>query len=105
MVPTSDFSGLTSCAWALARAAAIVPIVSLERCMTTAFRLKKIKANRAGFGALSADAMADCFFGVLRHQCFQFGLGPLMLQKGLSGAAEYTRKLRPRIRRAHVDNP
>src|SRR6516225_3233856 len=32
MVPTSDFSGLTSCACALARAAAIVPIVSLQRC-------------------------------------------------------------------------
>src|SRR5437764_11291738 len=33
IVPTSDFSGLISWAWALARAAAIVPIVSLERCM------------------------------------------------------------------------
>jgi hypothetical protein len=33
-VPTSDFSGLTSWAWALASAAAIVPIVSLERSST-----------------------------------------------------------------------
>jgi hypothetical protein len=28
IVPTNDFSGLTSCAWALAKAAAIVPIVT-----------------------------------------------------------------------------
>ena len=36
MVATDDFSGLTSCAWALAKAAAIVPMVSLERCMRQA---------------------------------------------------------------------
>jgi hypothetical protein len=31
LVATSDFSGLTGCAWALASAAAKVPILSLER--------------------------------------------------------------------------
>jgi hypothetical protein len=46
MVPTRDFSGLTSSACALARAAAIVPIVSLERC-TAALHLEQIKADGA----------------------------------------------------------
>ena len=44
-MPTSDFSGLTSWACAFANAAAIVPIVSLERC--TAILNQKIKADRA----------------------------------------------------------
>ena len=38
MVATSDFSGLVSSNWALARATAMVAIVSLERCMAAAFR-------------------------------------------------------------------
>jgi hypothetical protein len=33
IVAVSDFSGLVSSAWALARAAAIAPIESLDRCM------------------------------------------------------------------------
>src|SRR5215470_25532 len=44
MAPTSDFSGLTSWACALAKAAAIVPIISLDRCMTT-LHLKEIEAD------------------------------------------------------------
>jgi hypothetical protein len=44
IVPTNDFSGLTSCACALASAAAIVPIVSLERCMTTP-RIEQVEAD------------------------------------------------------------
>src|SRR5205823_8192951 len=41
----------------------------------------------------------------LRHQCFQLGFGPLVLQKGLPRAAENPREFRPRIRRAHIDDP
>ena len=42
MVATSDFSGLVSSPWALARAAAIAPMVSLERCMA-GLRLQRSK--------------------------------------------------------------
>jgi hypothetical protein len=44
--------------------------------------------------------MADCLFGILRHQCFQLSLGPLVVQKRLPSAAEYPREFRPGIRRA-----
>src|SRR6516165_3530737 len=44
IVQVRDFSGLTSCAWALASAAAIVPMVSLERS-TAQLRLNEIKAD------------------------------------------------------------
>src|SRR6266705_3178500 len=54
---------------------------------------------------LGADPMADGLFGVLRHQRFQLGFGALMLQKGLSGAAEYTGKLPPGVRGAHIHDP
>ena len=45
MVATSDFSGLASSACALASAAAIAPIVSLDRCMAVLLG-EKIKADR-----------------------------------------------------------
>jgi len=66
-VATNDFSGLTSWACALAKAAAIVPIVSLDRC-TGVLHLKEIKADRAGFGALGANVVADRLLGILGHQ-------------------------------------
>jgi hypothetical protein len=44
MVAVSYFSGLISSPWALASAAAMAPIDSLERCMAC-LRLKKIKAD------------------------------------------------------------
>src|SRR5438045_4747267 len=102
MVPTRDFSGLTSCACALASAAAIVPIVSLERC-TACLRFEEVKAHRARFGALGPDAMADGLFGVPWHQGFELCLASLMVQKGLPGAAEYSGKLRPGVRGTHVN--
>jgi hypothetical protein len=46
MVATSDFSGLVSSACALASAAAIAPIDSLERC-TVLLRRKEIETDRA----------------------------------------------------------
>jgi hypothetical protein len=45
MVATSDFSGLVSSTCALARAAAIEPIVSLDRC--TVLLSEEMKADRA----------------------------------------------------------
>src|SRR5215470_16127032 len=104
MVPTSDFSGLTSCACALARAAAIVPIVSLERC-TAILRVEEGEADCARFRALGTDAMADSFLGVLWHQGLQLSFGSLMIQKRLPCATEQVGKFRPRVRSSHVDDP
>jgi hypothetical protein len=47
MVATSDFSGLIRTAWALARAAAMVPMVSLDRCMALPLGANKVQADGA----------------------------------------------------------
>ena len=50
----------------LGQRAAIAPMVSLERCMT-GLRLMEIETDGAGLRALGPYAMANGFFGVLRH--------------------------------------
>ena len=80
----SDFSGLVSSVCALASAAAMVPIASLDRCMA-ALHAEKVEADRAGFGALGANPMADRLLGVFWHQALQFGLGFFVLEKGVAG--------------------
>src|ERR1700732_739327 len=94
-----------SSACALASAAAIVPMVSLERCMAVRLHIEEIEADGTRFRALGADAVADRLFGILGHQAFQFGLGLLVLEKGGPGRAEYAGELGPGIGRAHVDDP
>jgi len=46
MVAVCDFSGLVSSICALARAAAIAPMVSLERCMGRLRLLENVEADR-----------------------------------------------------------
>src|SRR5215470_8178340 len=103
MMPTRDFSGLTSCAWALASAAAIVPIVSLERC-TAVLRLEQFEVNSARFRALGANTVADRNLGFVRHQIFQFGFGLFVFGMGIPGARENSRELGPGIGRTHIDD-
>src|SRR5262245_42054652 len=103
MVATSDFSGLINSACALANAAAMVPIDSLDRRMA-ALHAQNIKGHRTGFGALGSDAMPDCLFGVFRYQAFELRFGALMLEKGFTRAAKHARQFRPGIGRAHVDD-
>src|SRR6516225_7479554 len=91
-VATSDFSGLISSAWALASAAAIVPIVSLVRC-TVSLHLEQIEADGTRLRTSGPDAVADGFLGILRHQRFQLGLRSFMVQTGLPCAAEQAGKL------------
>src|SRR5262249_30362712 len=105
MVPVRDFSGLTSWAWAFAKAAAIVPMVSLERCMAAALYVKEIEADGTRLRTFGADAVTDRFLGILWHQRFQLRLRALVVEKGLPGIAEQTGKFRPRIRGAHIYNP
>src|SRR5215470_6940552 len=103
MVAVSDFSGLTSSICALARAAAMAPIDSLERCIC-GLHFEQIEADGSGLRALGADAMSNRLLGIVRHKNFQFGFGVLMLQKCRSGLAEEPSKLCPGIRRTHVDH-
>src|SRR5258707_6021691 len=104
MVATNDFSGLVSSACALASAAAMVPIDSLERCMA-ALHAQDIKAHRTGFGSFGSDAMADRFLGVLGHKGLELRLGILMLEVSLARAPKHAGKFRPGVGCAHVDNP
>src|SRR5271166_1586460 len=105
MVAISDFSGLASSACALARAAAIAPMVSLDRCMAALPTGEKIKADRPRLRPFGPNAMAGGFLGVVRHQGFELGLSSLMVKKGGTGGAEEAGELRPGIRSAHVDDP
>src|SRR5450631_3886289 len=89
--------------WALARAAAIAPMVSLERCMVC-LQLNDLEADRAGFGAFGPQAVPQGFLGVFRHQLLQLGLGALMLLVGRAGPSVGGRELRPTVRRTHIDD-
>src|SRR5580693_1597308 len=101
--PTNDFSGLTSSAWALARAAARSPIELLDRCMS-ALPAEYVETNGPGLRALSTDTVANCLLGVLWHQALEFKLGLFMFEMGRSGPRKDRSELHPGIRGAHVDN-
>src|ERR1035437_5555414 len=100
MVAVSDFSGLVSSACALASAAAIAPMVSLDRCIAR-LHVEEIETDRPRFGPLGADAMAEGFLGVLRHQDFELGFGPFMVQEGRAGLTKTPRQFSPGIGCAH----
>src|ERR1700677_1499754 len=74
MVPTSDFSGLVSSPWALASAAARLPIEPLERCMPI-LHFEEIKTDGACLRALPPYSMPNGLLGVFGHQAFKFRLG------------------------------
>src|SRR6266853_6510069 len=103
MVATSDFSGFVSSDWALARALAMAPIDSLERCIA-GLHFEEIEADGAGFRAFRPDSVSGRLLGVLRHQRLQFGLGVLVLQECRSGLAKHTSEFGPSVGRAHVDD-
>src|SRR5262249_53035152 len=103
MVAVSDFSGLTSSAWALAKAEANAATVSLDRGIGC-LHLQHIKAHRAGFRALGFHAVPDGLSGILGHQGFELALGPFVVEKGDLGAAEERGELGPGIRRTHIND-
>src|SRR5262249_5162057 len=103
-VATSDFSGLVRSACALASAAAMVPIDSLQRCMA-ALHAQDIKAHRTGFGSFGSYPMADRFLGVLGHKGLELCLGILMLEVSLARVPKHASEFRPGIGCAHVDGP
>src|SRR5262249_55771655 len=106
MVPVSDFSGFVSSICALANAVASAAIDGLDRCMARLLSRggQKIEADRAGFGALGADAMADRLFGILRHEGLE--LCPRLFVFGMcrAGAGKDAGEFGPSIGRGHVDD-
>src|SRR5262249_4595706 len=103
MVAVSDFSGLTSSAWALANADARAATDSLDRGIGR-LHLQHIKAHRPRFRALCSHAVPDGLPGILRYQGFELAFGPFVVEKGVPGVAEERGELRPGIRRAHIDD-
>src|SRR5215831_17334282 len=97
MVAVSDFSGLTSSAWALAKAEASAATVSLERGMGC-LRLQHIKAHRPRFRPLGFHPMPNGFLGILGHQGFELAFSPFVVEKGVPGVAEERGELGPGIR-------
>src|SRR5262249_46185223 len=103
MVAVSDFSGLTSSAWALATAEASAATDSLDwgiGCLA----LQHIKAHRPRFRALGFHAMPDGLPGIFRHQGLELAFRPFVVEKGTPGAVEERGELRPGIRQTHVDD-
>src|SRR5215813_8233835 len=94
MVAVSDFSGLTSSAWALAKAEASAATVSLDRGMGR-LRLQHIKAHRPHSRALCLHAMPDGLLSIFGYQGFELAFGPFVVEKGAAGVAEERSGLRP----------
>jgi hypothetical protein len=66
MVATNDFSGLVNSVCALASAAVRQAIDSLDRCMAALLDVQ-VEGYGTRLRAVGPDAMADRFFGTLRH--------------------------------------
>src|SRR3954453_21387844 len=96
MGAVSDFSGLVSSIWAFARAPAIAPMLSLERCMTD-LHVMKVEADSAGFGALGPYPMPNRLLGILRHQLLQLGFSGIVFGMGAAGLAKYAGEFGPGI--------
>src|SRR5215510_8171652 len=106
MVAVSDFSGLTSSAWAFAKAEASAATDSLDRGMVR-LRLQHIKTHRPRprtreERAQGPHAMADRLLGILRHEGLELALRAFVVEKRTPGIAKERSELRPRIRRAHI---
>src|SRR5665213_3580581 len=101
MVAVLVFSGLTRAICALASAEAMAAMLSLALCMD-GLPLQHVKAHRAGFGPLAADAMPDGFLGFLWHQGLELAFGALVVKESPVGVAEQPSEFAPGVRRAHV---
>src|SRR6478672_10404326 len=104
MVAVSDFSGLINSPCALAKAAAMAPIDSLERCMA-GIQAQHIEADRARFGTFRSEPVANRLLRIFWHEGLELGLCIFMFEVGVSRSTKYAGKLGPSIRRGHVDDP
>src|SRR3981081_3389700 len=103
MVAVSAFTGLESSDCALARAPAMVPIDSLDRCMAC-LHAQDIEAHGSGFRPFGPYAMPHGLLGVFRHEALELGLGIFVFKKSRTSPAKHASKLGPSIGRAHIDN-
>src|SRR3954453_22158009 len=103
MMAVSDFSGLASSIWALARAPAIAPMVSLERCML-GLRFMHIKTDGTRFGAFGANPMADRFLGILWDELLQLGLRRVVFGMCAAGLTKHGCEFGPGIGCTHVND-
>src|SRR6266545_3747951 len=103
MIAVSDFSGLMSSAWALAKAEASAATDSLDRGMGD-LRLQHVKAYCPRFRSLCFHAVPNGLPGILRHQGLELAFGPFVVEKGAAGVAKERGELGPRIGRAHIDD-
>src|SRR6266540_4272825 len=103
MVAVSDFSGLMSSAWALAKAEASAATDSLDRAIG-GLRLQHIKAHRPRFRALCSHAVPDGLLHILGHQGFELAFRSFVVEKGAPSIAEERGELGPGIRRGHIDD-
>src|SRR5438874_13655025 len=83
-VAVSDFSGLMSSAWALAKAAARAATDSLD-CGMGRLRLQHIEAHGARFRAFGFHPVPDGLLGIFWHQSFELAFGPFVVKKGAPG--------------------
>src|SRR6516165_3819251 len=95
MVAVSDFSGLMSSAWALAKAEASAATVSLDRGIG-GLGLQHVKAHRPRFRALGFHAVPDGLLGILWHQGFELALCPFVVEKGPPGCCGRAQRIPPR---------
>src|SRR5215218_1903160 len=93
-VPTSDFAGLVSSSCALARAAAIVPMFSLDRSMA-ALHCHNLEAYRTGLRPLRPHTVPTRLPGVFGHEHLELSLRFVVLQGRRPRPAEHRRELRP----------
>src|SRR3954452_16630459 len=103
MVAVNDFSGLASSIWALASAAAMAPMVALERCIGE-LHIHQVKTDRARLRALGPKPTPGRLLGVLRHEFLQLGFHSFVREEVGPGTAEGCRELSPAVGRTHVDN-
>src|ERR1700681_375770 len=104
MVAVSDFSGLVSSPWALASAAAMAPMDSLERCIGR-LHLHQVEAERTAFRPLCSNSVPHGFLGIFWHQFLEVRLRALVLLKRWSGPAVHGGEFRPGVGGAHIYHP
>src|SRR5882757_6361567 len=103
MVAVKSFSGFARTPWALANAAAIAPIVSLDRCMVRLITYQ-IETNCSRFRAFCSHPMANCFFRILWHQLLQLRFCGFMFQERRPGFTVSSSELCPGVGGCHIDN-
>src|SRR3974390_2318979 len=101
MVAVRDFSGFAISAWALARAAASAPTLSLEYCMP-GLQFQNLKADRPRLRSFGPHPVPCGLLGILRDQGLQLRLGPVMVECRRSGQPIEVCKVGPGIGAAHV---